>query len=71
MESPHTGYMNYNLKYKRIPAAAISVEDAYMFKRMQNRGQKIVLHLYLENHRVYNSTSNNFIAEIKGSTNPE
>lgn len=47
IESVHTGYMEYDPKEARIPAAAITTEDADMFQRMQNRGQKIVLHLIL------------------------
>lgn len=32
----------------RIPAAAVSVEDAQAMARMQARGQNITLHLYME-----------------------
>lgn len=45
--SVHAGYMEYDLKYPKIPCAAITVEDAEMFRRMQNRGQKIVVHFVL------------------------
>lgn len=31
-----------------IPAAAITLEDAKMFERMQNRNQDIVIELYME-----------------------
>ena len=41
--SPHAGGQ-YN---QQIPIAAISVEDAEMLQRMQNRGQKITLQLIL------------------------
>jgi hypothetical protein len=32
----------------RIPAAAVSLEDAEAMARMQARGQNITLHLYME-----------------------
>lgn len=38
-----------------------------MFKRMQNRGQNITVHLVLENQFINNSYSNNLIFEIKGA----
>lgn len=43
--SPHAGGQ-YN---QQIPIAAIAVEDAEMFQRMQSRGQKITLQLVLDN----------------------
>lgn len=71
IESVHTGYMEYDPKQPKIPCAAISTEDADMFQRMQDRGQKIVVRLSLENQFVPGCTSNNLVFEIKGSTYPE
>lgn len=47
IESVHTGYMEYDPKQLKIPCAAIATEDADMFQRMQDRGQKIVVRLSL------------------------
>ena len=49
ISSVHTGYMEYNLTTSkdRIPCAAITIEDAEMFARMQKRGQTITVHLVL------------------------
>jgi carboxypeptidase Q len=71
IESPHTGGVSYDGNYPLIPAAAISVEDAEMLLRMKNRGQKIKLNLYLENHTEDDCTSYNVVAEVKGSEHPE
>ena len=55
--SVHTGVqMN-----KDIPIAAITVEDAEMMQRMQDRGQTITLHLVLENQVFPNANSNNLV----------
>lgn len=43
--SVHTGVQ----QNQQIPIAAITVEDAEMMQRMQERGQTITLHLILEN----------------------
>ena len=56
---------------QEIPIAAITVEDAEMMQRMQDRGQKITLHLVLENESVPNVNSNNVVFEIKGETKPD
>lgn len=73
ISSVHTGYMEYNdtVSKVKIPCAAITVEDSEMFARMQARGQKIVVHLILENQFVGNSYSNNIVFEIKGSQKPD
>ena len=41
--SVHAGMQEYDPAQPKIPAAAITVEDAEMFQRMQERGQKIVV----------------------------
>jgi carboxypeptidase Q len=43
ISSVHTGIQ----QNREIPIAAITVEDAEMFQRMQERGQKITLELTL------------------------
>ena len=50
-----------------IPAAAITVEDAEMFQRMQDRGHKIVVNLFLDNYLVPNWNSTNLLADFLGS----
>lgn len=71
ISSVHTGYMEYDPKYPKIPCAAITVEDAEMLQRMQNRGQTIKVNLNLQNEFVPNTYSNNVIFEIVGSTYPD
>lgn len=62
--------MRYNESLPKIPAAAITIEDAEMFQRMQDRGQKIVVQLNMENKFVTGAYSNNAIFEIKGTEKP-
>lgn len=61
ISSVHTGYMEYDPSAPKIPCAAITVEDAEMFQRMQKRGQTINVNLTLKNDFVPNSYSNNLI----------
>ncbi len=62
--------MEYDQTTPRIPAAAITLEDADMFARMQKRGQKINVELVLENHLIPECRSSNLVFEIKGSEKP-
>lgn len=41
--------MEYDKEVEKIPCAAITVEDAEMFARMQKRGETIKVHLVLKN----------------------
>ena len=43
IQSPHTGAMFYDSTVARIPAAALSIEDAMMLHRMSDRGDKFAL----------------------------
>lgn len=51
--------------------AAITVEDAEMLARMQDRNQKIVLELIMENKLHPYTYSNNLVFEIRGTEKPE
>ena len=71
LRSPHTGALRYGDSTKRLPAAALSVEDAMMLHRMQARGQKIVVTLKMGAHHLPMAHSRNIVAEIRGSDRPE
>lgn len=37
--SPHTGWMSYDNNVRKIPSASITVEDAELLERLQERGK--------------------------------
>ncbi|PCJ67754.1 MAG: peptidase M28 family protein [Bacteroidetes bacterium] len=69
---PHTGSMGYREGVKKIPAAAISTQDAdILHGYIEDMGAATVtmnLNCYTNNSKTY---THNLIAEIKGSENPE
>ncbi|HET6527679.1 MAG TPA: M28 family metallopeptidase, partial [Balneolaceae bacterium] len=71
MKTPHTGTSNYQEGVKKIPHAAIAIEDAKMLHRMQERGKKIVIKLSMDAKTLPDVPSRNIIAEIKGSKYPD
>ncbi|WP_103664830.1 M28 family metallopeptidase [Gracilimonas amylolytica] len=71
MQTPHTGTMNYEDGVKKIPHAAITVEDAMMIQRMYDRGDAIRIHLEMNARTLPDFESRNIIAEIKGTEHPE
>ena len=71
LQTPHTGNMRYSNDIAQIPAAAVTVETAEMFKRMQERGQKVVIRLKMEAKMLPDVKSRNVIGEIVGSEKPE
>jgi len=71
MQTPHTGSMAYVDGVPRIPAAAITIEDAEMIKRMTERGQKVVVTLQMEAQTLPDADSRNIIVELRGYEKPD
>ncbi len=71
MREPHTGATYYDSTAKPIPFAAISIEDAAMLHRMQQRGQRVAVTLKMEARTLPDAPSRNVMAEITGSLEPD
>ena len=71
MQTPHTGGMSYTDGVKKIPHAALSLEDANMLSRMAARGEPIRVRLKMEARTLPDGISRNVIAEIPGREKPE
>ena len=69
--TPHTGAMRYGDAKVKIPAAAITGEDADMLARFQKRGIEPVVTLKMEAKTHPDAPSANVIGELRGSTWPE
>jgi len=71
MQNPHTGGMRYEEGVERIPHAAITLEDAAMLHRMQERGERIEVLLRMEARTLPDAQSRNVMGELVGSELPE
>ena len=72
MQNPHTGAMSYDTAVAvKIPAAALSVEDAMMVHRMINRGDKVRITLKMSAQTLPDAPSRNIVGELVGSSKPE
>ena len=71
MQQPHTGAMRYAADAPKIPAAAISPEDAMMLARLQASGDTPKVHLQMDAHMEPDADAANVIGEIPGSEHPE
>jgi carboxypeptidase Q len=71
MRNPHTGATLYDSTAARIPAAALSVEDAMMLHRLQDRGEPMVVTLRMGAHTLPDAPSRNVVAEIVGREKPD
>lgn len=70
--TPHTGAMNYDSTVaKKIPAAAITVEDAMMIHRMIDRGERVSVKLQMGATKLPDSPSRNVVGELRGSALPD
>jgi carboxypeptidase Q len=71
IQSPHTGSTRYDSTVASIPAAALSIEDAEMLHRMQDRGQQVVVKLTMGARMLPDAPSRNVVAELRGSEKPD
>ncbi len=67
---PHTGSTYYAAGTAKIPAAAVTSEDAGLIARLTARGP-VKMHLVLTPQELPDTTGYNVIADIKGSEHPE
>ncbi|MBI3568234.1 MAG: M20/M25/M40 family metallo-hydrolase [Gemmatimonadetes bacterium] len=70
MRTPHTGAMYYDSTVKKIPAAALTVEDVLMIHRMVDRGTKVVVKLAMEARTLPDAPSRNVVGELRGREQP-
>lgn len=72
LRTPHTGAMAaYSDTLPRIPAAAVSLEDAAMMRRLADRGERITLRLTMGAQTLPDRLSHNVIGEIRGRERPD
>lgn len=67
---PHTGALQYTPDAPKIPAAAITTEDADRLQRMADRGSHIVVRLRMEAHFEPDVESANVVGELRGYERP-
>lgn len=71
MNTPHTGNMSYDKNYKKIPAAALTIEDAMMLGRLYDSGERITMRIDMEAKMTGDRWSRNVVSQINGSHYPD
>jgi hypothetical protein len=72
LQTPHTGALGYLDEVPtKIPAAAVSVEDAAMMERLLKSGEQVRVKLSMEAHQEADANSRNVMGEIRGREKPE
>ena len=71
MQTPHTGALQYSDDEPKIPAAAITLEDATLIQRLSDSGDPVTVHLYMEAHMLPDADSANVMGEIRGREKPD
>jgi len=70
LRTPHTGAMGYADDAPKIPAAAVTVEDAELLDRLAQRGSTTV-HLRVDDQVLPDVESANVIGELRGREKPD
>jgi hypothetical protein len=69
--TPHTGSLRYDEGSIRIPAAAVTVEDAEWMARLIAAGEDVRVELSMEARMLPDAQSFNLVAEVEGGEKPE
>ena len=70
LRTPHTGALRYADDQPKIPATALTIEDAETLARMQGRGERIRLRLRMGAKMLPDAESANVVAELRGKEWP-
>ena len=70
LSTPHTGTLGYDDKLPKIPAAALTLEDADLIDRLAAKGP-VSVHLHLESQQLPDAESANVIGELRGRERPD
>ena len=70
MQTPHTGTTVYDPAQPKIPAAAISIEDALLLDRLAQNGP-VTVHLEMAAQQLPYAPSFNIYGDLPGSEHPE
>jgi carboxypeptidase Q len=71
LATPHTGVMAYEEGVPRVPAAAITTEDAAWIDRLASAGVAVRLRLEMGAHEAGETTDHNVVGEIRGAERPD
>ena len=71
ISSPHTGGLRYDTTVTKIPAAALTVEDAGMLHRLAARGMPISVKLVMNAQMLADAPSRNVVADFRGREKPD
>ncbi|HWF45727.1 MAG TPA: M20/M25/M40 family metallo-hydrolase [Bryobacteraceae bacterium] len=71
LRDPHTGTLNYEDGVPKIPAAALSVEDAEALARLAKAGVPVRVRLKMGAHMEPEADSADVMGEIRGSEKPD
>ena len=71
MRLPHTGMLKYRDDAPKIPAAAVTLEDAELLARLEQRGESPTVRLRMNAERLADTESRNVVFEIRGRERPE
>lgn len=70
MKTPHTGTSRYQEGVKKIPHAALTIEDVKFLQRLQDRGITPKISLKMDARTLPDALSHNVVAEIRGNEEP-
>lgn len=71
LQSPHTGSLGYSKDAPPIPAAAITIEDALLLRRLYDQGAHLEVELHMNAQTLAPAQSANVIGEITGRELPD
>lgn len=71
LRTPHTGTLSYDADVRRIPAMAVTIEDAEWIARCDAAGETVRVRLTMEARDEPDVPSANVVADLRGSERPD